>query len=101
MEFEKAFSRPGKGMDLGENGRGCGKVVEFHFLSKYFMLFENWKHSPSHCSKYVPKKVWFSACFSHGRFKLVMEKSLIFIAQFEFLCEPWYNFVACVTDADI
>ena len=30
MEFENAFSRPGKVMDFRENGRGHGKVMEFH-----------------------------------------------------------------------
>ena len=30
--FENAFSRPGKVVDLGENGRGHGKATEFHFL---------------------------------------------------------------------
>ena len=50
------------------------------------MLFENWKHFPYHRAKNVPKKAGFSAFLSHGKFKLVMEKSLNFIAQF--LCDP-------------
>ena len=31
MEFENAFSRPGKVTDSRKNGRGHGKVMEFHF----------------------------------------------------------------------
>ena len=79
MEFEKAFSRPGKVMDFRKNGRGHGKVMEkswnFSFWSKYFVLFENWKHSPCHRAKMCPKKAGFSALLSHGKLKLIMEKS--------------------------
>ena len=50
------------------------------------MLFENWKHSSGHQAKLCTKKAGFSAFFSHGKFKLLMEKSLNFIAKF--LCEP-------------
>ena len=69
MEFEIAFSRPGKVMDFRKNGRGHGKIVEFHFLSKYFVLFENWKHSPCHRAK----KAGISVFLSHGKFELVIE----------------------------
>ena len=50
------------------------------------MQFENWKHSPYHQAKIWPQKAGFSAFFIHGKFKLVMEKSIHFIAQI--LCEP-------------
>ena len=36
MEFENAFSRPGKVMDFRKNGHGHGKVVELIFWSKDF-----------------------------------------------------------------
>ena len=36
MEFENVFSRPGKVMDVRKNGRGHGKVVDFHFLVQIF-----------------------------------------------------------------
>ena len=51
--------------------------MEFHFLAKSFMLFENWKHSSCYHVKIWPKlkKAGFSAFFSHGKRKLVMEKS--------------------------
>ena len=76
MEFENAFSRPGKVMDFRQNGRGHGKVTEFHiFWSRDFVLFENWKNSPSHRAKLCPQKAGFSAFLSHEKFKLVMKKS--------------------------
>ena len=31
MEFENAFSRPGKVMEFGENDQGHGKVMELQF----------------------------------------------------------------------
>ena len=31
MEFENAFSKPGKVVDFRENGRGHGKVIGFFF----------------------------------------------------------------------
>ena len=40
MELEKAFPRPGKVVDFRETGRGYRKVMEFHFWSNYFVLFE-------------------------------------------------------------
>ena len=36
MEFENAFSRPGKVMDFRQNGWGHGKVMEFLFLVQIF-----------------------------------------------------------------
>ena len=70
MEFENAFSRPGKVMDFRENSRGHGKVMNgISFLwSKNFVLFENWKNSPSHRAKICPQKAGFSAFLSHGKF---------------------------------
>ena len=47
-----------------------GNVMEFHFFwSKYFVLFENWKHS-CHRTKICPQKAAFSAFLCHGKFKL-------------------------------
>ena len=57
------------------------------FGSKYFMLFENWKHCPC---QLCPQNAWFSAFLGHAKFKLVMEKSLKLIAQF--LHEPCTSF---------
>ena len=74
MECKNTFSRPGKVMDFRKNGQGHGKVMEFHFSTKYFALFENWKYSLS-SSKICSKKVGFSAFLSHKKFKLVMKKS--------------------------
>ena len=56
----------------------------FIFWSKDFVLFENWKNSPSHRTKICPQKAGFSAFLSHGKLKLVMEKSLNFIVQFQY-----------------
>ena len=58
MEFENSFSRPGKVMDLRENGRGHGKVMEFHFLVQRFravLKLEKLSKSPS---KNMPPKGW-------------------------------------------
>ena len=61
----------------------------FIFWSKYFMLFKNCgKRFPCNRVQIGPKKVGFSACFSHRKLKLVVEKSLRFIAKF--LCEHWF-----------
>ena len=68
------------------------KSWNFISWSKYFVLFENWKHSPCHRAKLCPQKAGFSAFLSHRKFKLVIEKSSDFIIQF--LCEPrlaFYN----------
>ena len=87
MEFENAFSRPGKVMNFRENGQGHGKVMEFHlFGPKISCRLKTWKNSPSHRAKICLQKSGFSVFLSHGKFKLVMEKSLNFIAQF--LYEP-------------
>ena len=64
MELENALSRPGKVMDFRENGRGHGKVMEFRFLVKYFVLLESWKFSPRHRANIRPKKAGFSAFLS-------------------------------------
>ena len=53
MEFENAFSRPGKVMDFRENSRGQGKVMEFHFFG--------------------PK---ISCCLKTGKILLVTEKNM-------------------------
>ena len=78
-DLKKHFLGLGKVMDFRKNGRGHGKVMEkswnFSFWSKYFVLFENWKHSPCHRAKMCPKKAGFSALLSHGKLKLIMEKS--------------------------
>ena len=88
MEFENAFSRPGKVMDFRENSRGHGKVMEFHFFGpkiscclktgKILLVTEqkySWVFSISESWKIL---------IGHEK---VMEKSLNFIAQF--LYEPW------------
>ena len=43
MEFENAFSRPGKVMKFGENDQGHGKVMKlkFSFLIYVFLLHQN------------------------------------------------------------
>ena len=59
MEFENVFSRPGKVMDFLKNGPGHGKVMDFSFLSKDIMLFENWKILLVTEQKYAPKRMGF------------------------------------------
>ena len=87
VEFENELSRLGKVMDFRKNGRGNGKIMEFHFFGPNI----------SYClktgnillvieQKYAPKRAGFSVLFSHWKHKLIMEKSLNFIVQF--LCEP-------------
>ena len=71
---------------LGEMADVMEKSWNFVFWSNYFVLFENWKHSPCHQAKICPQKSGFSALLSHGKLKLIMEKLLNFIAQF--LYEP-------------
>ena len=78
-------------MDFRRNGRGHGKVMEFHFLGpniscclktgKILLVTEQ---------KTCLQKAGFSVFLSYGKFKLVMKKSLNFIAQF--LYEPCSNF---------
>ena len=76
------FPSPEKSLILGEMVVVVEKSRNF-ILSKYFVLFENWKHFPCHrakiCSNPPPppkKKAGFSASFSSRRkIKLVMEKS--------------------------
>ena len=50
MELENAFSKPGKVMDFRKtDGRGHGTyLLTFSVWSKYFVLFENRKHSLCH-----------------------------------------------------
>ena len=71
---------------LGKISEVMEKSWNFIFWSKYFVLFENWEHRPCHREKIFSQKARFSAFRSRGKFKLVMEKSLNFIARF--LCEP-------------
>ena len=59
MEFENAFSRPGKVMDFRENGRGHGKVMEFHlFGPKISCCLKTGKIVLVTEQKYAPKG-WF------------------------------------------
>ena len=51
---------------LGKMAEVMEKSWNFISLSKYFVLFENWKHSPSHQARIYPKKAGFSAFLSHG-----------------------------------
>ena len=68
MEFEKAFSRPGKVMDF----RKMAEVMEFHFWPRSFVLFANWKHFPCHRAKICPnEKAEFSAFLNHGHRKVL------------------------------
>ena len=62
------------------------KSQNFIFWSKYLMMLKTENILLVIKQKInVPKKAGFSAYLSYGKFKLVMEKSLNFIAQF--LCE--------------
>ena len=63
--------------------------MEFHLLLQIFRAFENWKHFPCHRAKIYLKKAGFSAFLSHGKFRLVKEKSADVTAQF--LCEFWHK----------
>ena len=83
------FSRPGEVMDLRKMAWVMEKSWNFIFWYKYSVLFENWKYSPCRRAKICPKMAWFLAFLCRGKFKLVMENSLNFIAQF--LCEPCYR----------
>ena len=60
---------------LGKMAEVMEKSWNFIFWSKDFVLFENWKNSPSHRAKIYPQKAGFSACLSHGKFKLVFSIS--------------------------
>ena len=74
-------------MDFRKTGCGHGKVLEFHFLFQIFLAVLKTRNIVLVIQQnYTPMKAGFSAFFSHGKFKLVMEKSLNFIAQL--LCEP-------------
>ena len=89
VEFENAFSTPGKSWVLGKNGRRHGKVTNgISFFGPKIVLFENYlKNSLSHRAKNMLSFQHFLVTI--GRFKLVMEKSLNFINKI--LCEPWMN----------
>ena len=66
---------------LGKVAEVMEKLRNFVFWSKYFVLFENWKHSPCQQANICPQKAGVSVFVSHGKFELVMEKSLNFIVQ--------------------
>ena len=61
MEFENAFSRPGKVINFRKNGQGHGKTMEFHFLVQIFctacLKIEN-IHLVIE-QKYAPKRLGF------------------------------------------
>ena len=60
MEFENAFSKPGKVMDFRKNGRGHGKVMEFHFFSpKISCCLKTGKILLVTEQKYAPKRLGF------------------------------------------
>ena len=60
MEFENAFSRPGKVMDFRRNGRGHGKVMEFHFFGpKISCCLKTEKTLLVTEQKYVSKRLGF------------------------------------------
>ena len=65
---------------LGKMAVVMEESCNFIFWSKYSMLFENWKHLLVIVQKYAPQKAGFSAFFWSWKLKLVMEKSLDFIA---------------------
>ena len=48
----------------------------FIFWTKYFVLFENWKHSSCHSAKTCPKKLDYQHFLVMENLNLVMEKSL-------------------------
>ena len=58
---------------FGKMAEVMEKSWNFISLSKYFVLFENWKHSPSLQTRIYPKRLGFQHF-------LVMEWSLDFIA---------------------
>ena len=60
---------------LGEMAEVMEKSWNLIFWSKYFVLIENWKHSPCYQAEMYPQKAGFSAFLSHGKFKLVLKKS--------------------------
>ena len=60
MEFENAFSRPGKVIDLRRNGRGHGKVMEVHFFGpKISCCLKTGKILLVTKQKYVSKRLGF------------------------------------------
>ena len=60
MEFENAFSRPGKVMDFRENGRGHGKLMEFHFIDpKISCCLKTGKILLVTEQKYAPQRLGF------------------------------------------
>ena len=60
MEFENAFSRPGKVMNFRVNGRGHGKVMEFHLSGpKISCCLKTGKILLDTEQKYVPKTLGF------------------------------------------
>ena len=67
LEFGNAFFRPEKVMDFKKNGRGHGKVLEFHFLARVF--YAVWKletslSSSKWCSSSLGER-WPSSLIVH------------------------------------
>ena len=81
------------GLEKSRIFRKLAKVMEkswnFIFRSKHFVLFLKLETITLSSSKNIAKKTGFSAFFSHGKLKLVMEKSLNLIAQI--LCQSCHN----------
>ena len=63
MEFENAFSKPGKVVDLRENGRGHGKVIEFFLVQIFCAVWKLQAFSLS-SSRNTPPKDWVFS--THG-----------------------------------
>ena len=53
---------------LGKIAEVMEKSWNFISLVQKFVLFENWKNSPSHREKICPQKAGFSAFLGHGKF---------------------------------
>ena len=68
MEFENAFSRPGKVMKFGENDQGHGKVMKLKFFCLDLRIFAA---SKSRISLFIYSFMIFKqACpVQHGWFK--------------------------------
>ena len=75
MEFENAFSRPGKVMDFRRNGRGYGKVMEFHFFGPKISCCLKTGKIILVTEQKCLQKAGFSAFRSHGKVRLVIKKS--------------------------
>ena len=81
MEFEKVFSSTGKVMDFKKKGDVMEKSWNFIFLVQIFRTCLKTRNILLFIEqKYAPKRL------GHGKFKLVLKKSLNSIAQC--LCKP-------------